>query len=178
MTKQHITEDGWKSANFSFNLRISEKKHVIAHLVITAILFRVPPFPMTQKYLLVFSTWTKVICSLTAWILEPKEITKFSVEMPCQTFTAAHFCCCLLAGLFAFRFVFGNWKSALLGWDRVTDMAVEEYFTHLPSEIDLAVCFGSLSIWTVKHHPTNFEAFDRMWAESTRFRFHRAHESH
>ncbi len=46
------------------------------------------------------------------------------------------------------------------GWDQEIDLAIAEYSTLL------LLCFGSLSICTMKRRPINFAAFGWIWADS------------
>ena len=117
---------------------------------------------------------------MTAWSLEPMDITKHwvsSFAMLCQAFTAAVFCCWLFEGLSALRFVLSKWNAYSIGLrsgDWLDHCRIFYFFALKTSWVAFAVCFGSLSICTVKRRPINFAAFGWIWAESIHFRIHPA----
>lgn len=51
--------------------------------------------------------------------------------------------------------------KCILEWREIWWLALPE-----PLRLLLALCFGSLSIWTVKRCPISFDAFGRIWAKS------------
>ncbi len=88
--------------------------------------------------------------------------------MLCLTFTAADFSCCLFVGLSAFSFVFSKWNACsirLKSGDWLGHCKIL-FFTFKNSWVAFAVCFGSLSICTMKHRPINFAPFGWIWADS------------
>ena len=108
---------------------------------------------------------------MTAWSLEPMDITKCWVSsfvMLCQAFTAAVFSCCLFVGLSAFSFVFSKWNACSIGLrsgDWLGHCRIFHFFALKNSWVAYAVCFGSLSICIVKRHPINFAEFVWIWAD-------------
>ena len=69
---------------------------------------------------------------MTDWSLEPMDITKCwvsSLEMLCQAFTSV--AACLWAFLPSVLSSLSE-NHAQLGWDQVTDSAIEEYYISLP----------------------------------------------
>ena len=58
-------------------------------------------------------------------------------------------------------------KHALLDWDQITDLAIEDYSFSLPSKsrVAFAVCLVSPSICSVKHWPLSVVRCGWMWAE-------------
>ncbi len=109
---------------------------------------------------------------MTALSLVLMDITRdwvSSFVMLCQDFTAADFSCCLFVGLSAFSFVFSKWNACSIGLrsgDWPGHFRIFKFFTFKNSWVAFAVCFGSSSICTMKHHPINFAPFYWIWAES------------
>ncbi len=109
---------------------------------------------------------------MTALSLVLMDITRdwvSSFVMLCQDFTAADFSCCLFVGLSAFSFVFSKWNACSIGLrsgDWPGHCRIFKFFTFKNSWVAFAVCFGSSSICTMKHHPINFAPFYWIWAES------------
>lgn len=81
-----------------------------------------------------------------------------SREMICQGFTLAVLRHCLLLGLFAFSFIFSEWKSV-----GMTDSSVLIRFRFVAmrsSWVAFVGCSRSLSICTVKLNPISFAGFE------------------
>lgn len=92
--------------------------------------------------------WVKIPCSqwLNPWaspyvVLPPLQCSARPLLQP-PSFA------CSIVGFSAFRFVFNNWKVALLGWNWEANRAIEEY----PSQSDNI--FYSQSKNIVKTHQT------------------------
>lgn len=106
---------------------------------------------------------------MTPWCLAPMDITKRWVSALYQTFTAASFSCCLFVGLSASSFVSSKWKTSSIGlgtggW--LGHWRILHCFTLRSSWVVFAVCFGLLSICTVKHHIISSAASVWLWADS------------
>ncbi len=109
---------------------------------------------------------------MTALSLELMDITRdwvSSFVMIFQAFTAADFSCCLFVGLSAFSFVFSKWNACSIGLrskDWLGHCRIFDFLTFKNSWVAFAVCFGSLSICTMKRCSVNFAPFGWIWAES------------
>lgn len=99
---------------------------------------------------------------MTAWCLEPKDITRRWV------------CCNAVLQLsslppcHAFGFVFSKWKVCSNEFgkgDRLGQCRTSHFFGLKKSLVPVKVCFGSLSLCTVNHHPTSFDASGWIWAD-------------
>ncbi len=92
-----------------------------------------------------------------------------SLVMLCQASTATVFSSCLFLGHFPFSFVFSKWKCML---NRIQVRWLTWPLHNSPllslqnSLVAFAVCFGSLSICTVKRRPMSSEAFGWIWADN------------
>ena len=108
---------------------------------------------------------------MTAWSLEPIDITRrwvSSLVMLCQASTASVFSSCLFLGHFPFSFVFSKWNARSIGFrsgDWLDHCRTFHFFALKNSLVAFAVCFGSLSICTVKRRPMSSEAFGWTWAD-------------
>ncbi len=106
--------------------------------------------------------------SITAWSLERIDITRrwvSSLVMLCQ----AVFSSCLFLGHFPFSFVFSKWNACSIGFrsgDWLGHCITVHFFPFKNSLVAFAVCFGSLSICTVKRRPMSSEAFGWIWADN------------
>ncbi len=121
--------------------------------------------------------------SITAWSLERIDITRrwvSSLVMLCQASTATVFSSCLFLGHFPFSFVFSKWNACSIGFrsgDWLGHCITVHFFPFKNSLVAFAVCFGSLSICTVKRRPMSSEAFGWIWADNIapkHFRIHPA----
>ncbi len=110
--------------------------------------------------------------SITAWSLERIDITRrwvSSLVMLCQASTATVFSSCLFLGHFPFSFVFSKWNACSIGFrsgDWLGHCITVHFFPFKNSLVAFAVCFGSLSICTVKRRPMSSEAFGWIWADN------------
>ncbi len=110
--------------------------------------------------------------SITAWSLERIDITRrwvSSLVMLCQASTATVFSSCLFFGHFPFSFVFSKWNACSIGFrsgDWLGHCITVHFFPFKNSLVAFAVCFGSLSICTVKRRPMSSEAFGWIWADN------------
>ncbi len=89
--------------------------------------------------------------------------------MLCQASTATVFSSCLLLGHFPFSFVFSKWNACSIGFrsgDWLGHCITVHFFPFKNSLVAFAVCFGSLSICTVKRRPMSSEAFGWIWADN------------
>ncbi len=109
---------------------------------------------------------------LQAWSLERIDITRrwvSSLVMLCQASTATVFSSCLFLEHFPFSFVFSKWNACSIGFrsgDWLGHCITVHFFSFKNSLVAFAVCFGSLSICTVKRHPMSSEAFGWIWADN------------
>ncbi len=75
----------------------------------------------------------------------------------------------LVLGAFSFSFVFSKWNACSIGFrsgDWLGHCITVHFFPFKNSLVAFAVCFGSLSICTVKHRPMSSEAFGWIWADN------------
>ncbi len=89
--------------------------------------------------------------------------------MLCQASTATVFSSCLFLGHFPFSFVFSKWNACSIGFrsgDWLGHCITVHFFPFKNSLVAFAVCFGSLSICTVKRRPMSSEAFGWIWADN------------
>ncbi len=89
--------------------------------------------------------------------------------MFCQASTATVFSSCLFLGHFPFSFVFSKWNACSIGFrsgDWLGHCITVHFFPFKNSLVAFAVCFGSLSICTVKRRPMSSEAFGWIWADN------------
>ncbi len=89
--------------------------------------------------------------------------------MLCQASTATVFISCLFLGHFPFSFVFSKWNACSIGFrsgDWLGHCITVHFFPFKNSLVAFAVCFGSLSICTVKRRPMSSEAFGWIWADN------------
>ncbi len=101
--------------------------------------------------------------------MELVDITRDWVSSFMIFFTAADFSCCLFVGLSTFSCVFSKWNACsirLRSGDWLDHCRKIHLFTFKNSWVTFAVCFGSLCICTMTHHPINFAAFSWIWADS------------
>ena len=101
----------------------------------------------------------KSLQSITAWSLERIDITRHwvsSLVMLCQASTATVFSSCLFLGHFSFSFVFSKWNACSIGFrsgDWLGHCITFHFFALKNSLVAFTICFGSLSICTVKRRP-------------------------
>ena len=89
--------------------------------------------------------------------------------MLCQASTATVFSSSLFLGHFPFSFVFSKWNAWSIGFrsgDWFGHCITFHFFALKNYLVAFAVCFGSLSIYTVKRCPVSSEAFDWIWADN------------
>ncbi len=89
--------------------------------------------------------------------------------MLCLASTATVFSSCLFLGHFPFSFVFSKWNACSIGFrsgDWLGHCITVHFFPFKNSLVAFAVCFGSLSICTVKRRPMSSEAFGWIWADN------------
>ncbi len=89
--------------------------------------------------------------------------------MLCQASIATVFSSCLFLGHFPFSFVFSKWNACSIGFrsgDWLGHCITVHFFPFKNSLVAFAVCFGSLSICTVKRRPMSSEAFGWIWADN------------
>ncbi len=75
----------------------------------------------------------------------------------------------LVLGHFPFSFVFSKWNACSIGFrsgDWLGHCITVHFFPFKNSLVAFAVCFGSLSICTVKRRPMSSEAFGWIWADN------------
>ncbi len=75
----------------------------------------------------------------------------------------------LVLGAFPFSFVFSKWNACSIGFrsgDWLGHCITVHFFPFKNSLVAFAVCFGSLSICTVKRRPMSSEAFGWIWANN------------
>ncbi len=109
--------------------------------------------------------------SITAWSLERIDITRrwvSSLVMLCQASTATVFSSCLFLGHFPFSLSLAS--ECMLNRIQVRWLTWPLHNSPLlslqNSLVAFAVCFGSLSICTVKRRPMSSEAFGWIWADN------------
>lgn len=118
---------------------------------------------------------------MTSWSLEPIVMSRCwvsSLLMLCQVFTAAVFSSWIFLGHFAFSFTFSKWNVCNIEF-RLGDWGGHcRTFHFSPFKkkkrkrggkrywVAFEVCFGSLSICTVKCCSVSFETFGWIWAEN------------
>ena len=80
-----------------------------------------------------------------------------------------NFSSCLFLGHFPFSFVFSKWNACSIGFrsgEWLGHCITFHFFALKNSLVAFMVCFGSLSICTVKRRPMSSEAFSWIWADN------------